>query len=297
MNILRRILSASLAIVLVAVAAAPLRGGGQGEHVAVLYATDGLQLYTITPHNGELNLLGTLKADGPPLTEALPLVSMVYDGQMQRLYLNAIYFNSYDYSSQDILYRIAPGTLEITNGLGAWGGLLDGPPCALSYDWKNSRLCTSRTSSGTWTPVLSINPITGEQTTVTSGRNISGWPRQSPFFDADGHFWMFQQNDAFAVLREFSLAGEGQILSVLNGTVYDGNYFDGTWPRYQSFSFDQRTGALWATFVRTDNGYLWGDYYTHLCTVDLKTGQPKKIIAAYPSPNVSLKIAWGLGGY
>jgi hypothetical protein len=140
-----------------------------------------------------------------------------------------------------------------------------------------------------------VDPLTGQRTLLTSGQGIGGWPLQLPFFDARGHFWMYEQDNDLAQLVEFSVAGEGAAIARVDGLTYDiGTFQEGTWPRYRSFSFDPFTGQLFATFVRTRDGNLYGDYYTHLCTVNVHTGKPEHVIASYPTPNWTLQITWGM---
>jgi hypothetical protein len=287
-----RFLAALALVLLIVLPAASARALELRERVAVLYATDGQSLYTVNPNNGHLHSLGAIKLDGPPIPAGWPLTSMVYDGAQRQLFVNANFLPPD--SPQQILYRLNTQTTELSlpeQGTGVMLGMFT----SLSYDWQTQRLCASIIGGPANTPVFEIDPTSGAETMITMGGGIGAWPIQRGFFDNRGNFWMFQQNDSLVQLREFSLQGDGQVLKSLSGTIYDAVTFgEGTWPRYHSFAFHPFSGRLFATFVRTKDGSLYGDYYTHLCTVNLQTGEPDRIIASYPTPNWTLQITWGM---
>jgi hypothetical protein len=264
-----------------------------GEVVAVLYAHDGDTLFRIDPDSGELITIGALDhyfAQGRWLTS---YGSMTYDAKQHKLYAYATYLANAETTMQMIV-EIDPETAALRDVIDS---VLLGPPVNLSYDWRRGQLCQTTSDTPAWTPIYAVNPDNGSETLVNRGRNVGGFPIQLGFFDNRGCFWLWVVSDEDRYLIKYDVSvPDGKQIYRIEGRVQapGGPPRPGEWPRYRSFSFDPYTGALFATFaplyVDAD-----GQYEVTLCTFNLQTGQPSRIIATYKKSDFwNLQITWGL---
>ena len=273
-----RIRILSLLVLLLAIAPAPSQ-----ESVAVLYGNDGNNLYAIDPQHGALRFIGRFRyPDNEPVWNGIQ--SIVFDGKQHKLY-------GVQYGAA-VLFEIDTKTAAVKtirlvgNFVPTFASLVYDPPRGLLY------LVPVSTLGPTWLAV--VNPVSGA--TGRFNQIFGGFPVQRPFFDNYGGFWICGgSGDGDETLQNWVPGADGRAddggfrVSSISGEIRGPGDPERpwNWPAYQSFSCDPYTGVVWATFVSLDQR-------TTLCTVNLATGKPLRIIGTYTTPGWRLQITWGL---
>jgi hypothetical protein len=296
LHIVKAFLAVAVAIVLTGSASAQT-----GEIVAVLYAHDGDALYRIDPNSGVLTKIGDLDRHFGPGGSPTTYASMVYDGKEHKLYVVAVWGDGSSPKAQMIV-EVDPQTAALRKV----ADLPLYPPLNLSYDASTEQLYAIQASPPVaWLPIQAVNPQTGVISLTDVQSFGSGEDGNTSFFDVQGHFWQYSVSGTWG---EYATLGERQfpsadLVHTVDGRLpyTPGGWGDQTlpalWPYYASFSFDPYTWVLFATFKTYTNAFPFAPdavFHTSLCTLDVTTGEPAKVIATYDKPNWSLVIAWGV---
>jgi hypothetical protein len=266
---------------------------GAGEHVATLYGNDGTTLYRINPNNGQLEVVGTYQTQD---RMRFTISNLVYDASKQRFAALATFpdlVSAPPNPAQVQRVWVDPATAE-PSGFTDYT-IRDGS-ALLTYDAANRQLYAynlANLSSGASAFLMPLDPPgPGGIETINCG---------VLFFDPRGNLWSFTDGtaDGSALFRESTLSGKS--LFERDGRIpFEGSV--GTMPLYGSFSFQPYTGQLFATFGVPEDStgapLPWeqdtgeAKHFVGLCTVDLKTGAPKRVITTYDTKDWFFQIAW-----
>jgi hypothetical protein len=295
------------------------------EPVAVLYAHDGKALYRIDPNDGEFFKIGDLPQAVDPSWEELALhygfsldgtfvtnqggtplsySSMVWDHPTASLYVVMGSSTPNGMGGFSTLLGIAALDPKTVTLKPVWLATEAAGNVAITYDPIDKRLYRYFVAYQEGSDLESFDPATGRFGEVK--RLTVRPPTGAVFFDPRGHIWDYLGEDGYYELREYT--AQGTELSYLEMSVpfQGGNPALGAsyWkPGYFSFSFQPFAGQLFALaiplrpFVEPGLGYSVDLQHFILCTINLQTGEPQKVIATYDranDPNWSLTIAWGL---
>jgi hypothetical protein len=282
------------------------------ERAAVLYASDEGQLYQVNPGTGALKTIASLHVEsqfGPTI-----MTSIAYDAKAKSLYgMAKIYGDALpgNLSSAPYFNSVCQIDAQGARALEAQIAPFD-PTIQLIAGPSGTTLYTIMPDAQ-GTVVSTVDATTGELAFLS--RLFFGTGEDNFYFpDPRGSFWVYGRTSEPWGERDYLQ----QISSIDSRTLTMGKRLEGyrdtvpggmnlndapVWPRYLSFSFQPYTRQLFATFSvaadsegkplpwQNDNP-LAPAVFASVCTVDLNTGQPRRIIGTYKTGNGMLQITW-----